>query len=78
MNKLTRDEFEALVTAKIPVAELPDGSDIELTLNQAILWFEQADSYPGPSFVIETDRWVFIGEKNDKFKNMLHQVGGAE
>jgi hypothetical protein len=80
MKKLTRDEFEALVTNKIPVAELPDGSDIELTMNQAIAWFVQADSYPRPSFVLEAHRWVFLGEKPDDFKRSdgLYQIGGAK
>ena len=78
MNKLTRDEFEALVTAKIPVAELPDGSDIELTLNQAIAWFEQANSYPRPSFVLEAHKWIWLGEKEESIIGLTHKVGGAE
>lgn len=78
MKKLTHDEFEALVTTKIPVAELPDGSDIELTWNQAIAWFVQADSYPRPSFVLESGRWVFLGEEPNNFTHSdgLCQIGG--
>jgi hypothetical protein len=78
MKKLTRDEFEALVTNKTPVAELPDGSDIELTMNQAIAWFEQVDSYPRPSFVLESGRWVFLGEEPNNFTHSegLYQIGG--
>ena len=77
MKILTRDEFESLVTTKTPVAELPDGSDIELTLNQAIAWFEQASSYSKPSLVQETDRWVFLGSKDSLFA-LIHQIGGAQ
>lgn len=78
MKTLTRDEFESLVTTKTPVAELPDGSEIDLTINQAIAWFELASSYQRPSFVLETDRWIFLGEKLGSRKDGLYYVGGAK
>lgn len=80
MKTLTRDEFESLVTTKTPVAELPDGSDIELTMNQAIAWFEQALTYSKPSFALNVGRWVFLGEKQDNFRHTkgLHQIGGTQ
>lgn len=80
MKTLTREEFESLVKTKTPVTELPDGSDIELTSNQAIAWFEKASSYSEPSFVLEVGRWVFLGERSETAKetNMLHQIGGTK
>ena len=80
MKTLTRDEFESLVKTKTPVAELPDGSDIELTSKQAMKWFEQASSCPNPSFILEVGRWVFLGERSETLvkTNMLHQIGGTQ
>ena len=80
MKTLTRDEFESLVTTKTPVAELPDGSDIELTLNQAIAWFELASSYSKPSFVLEVERWVFLGDDaaDHPHGSVHHQIGGTQ
>lgn len=80
MKTLTRDEFESLVTTKTPVAELPDGSDIELTSEQAMKWFEQASSWTNPSFALEVGRWVFLGEHSETLvkTNMLHQIGGTQ
>ena len=77
MKTLTRDEFESLVTAKTPVAELPDGSEIDLTINQAMWWFEQASSYPKPSLVLEAHKYVFLGEKVESLTGLTHQIGGS-
>ena len=78
MKRLTRDEFEALVTRKAPVAGLPDGSDVELTVNQAIQWFEQVESFSRPSLVLELDRWVFLGETDEHERERIYQVGGRQ
>lgn len=80
MKTLTRDEFESLVTAKTPVAELPDGSEIDLTINQAMAWFELASSYSQPSFALNAGRWVFLGEKPGDFKHHegLCQIKGTQ
>lgn len=79
MKRLTRDEFKALVTDKIPVAKLPDGSDVELSVDQAVRWFEQAESFSRLSFVLDLDRWVFIGEEKDNHNSAeLYCVGGRQ
>lgn len=80
MKTLTREEFESLVTTKTPVAELPNGSEIDLTINQAMWWFEQASSYPQPSYAIETGRWVFLGQVPSDLKRTdgIHQIGGTQ
>lgn len=80
MKTLTRDEFESLVTAKTPVAELPDGSEIDLTITQALAWFEQVSLYSKPSFALNVGRWVFLGEKPDDFKHHegLYQIKGTQ
>ena len=80
MKILTRDEFESLVTAKTPVAELPDGSEIDLATNQAIAWFEMVSHYKSPSYILEIDRWVFVGQVPNKLKRTdgLYQIGGNQ
>ena len=80
MKTLTRDEFESLVTTKTPVAELPDGSDVDLTHNQAMSWFDMVASRQEPSFVLEVGRWVFLGERSETAKetNMLCRIGGQQ
>lgn len=81
MKTLTRDEFESLVTTKTPVAELPDCSDIDLTINQAMSWFDLVSSYEAPSFVVVTGNWVFLGEKEDEWQkraDCLYQIGGTQ
>ena len=84
MKTLTRDEFESLVTTKIPVAEFPDGSDIELTVEQAMRWFDLVSTYRLPSFVIEQHKWVFLGEDPGEYvyirnhEDSFHQIGGAQ
>ena len=81
MKTLTREEFESLVTTKTPVAELPDCSDIDLTINQAMSWFDLVSSYEAPSFVVVTGNWVFLGEKEtewNKCADNLYQIGGTQ
>lgn len=79
MNKLTRDEFEALVTRARPVATLPDGSNIELTICQALRWFDTVESFSRPSFVLDLDHWVHLGEELENHNHKeLYQVGGRE
>lgn len=78
MKTLTRDEFESLVTTKTPVAELPDGSEIDLTITQALGWFDLVSTYSEPSFALNVGRWVFLGEKPDDFKHHegLYRIEG--
>lgn len=81
MKTLTRDEFESLVTTKTPAAELPDGSDIELTVEQAMRWHDMFEDKDDPMFIIETDKSVFLGEKEnrwDAYRKALRQIGGAK
>lgn len=81
MKILTRDEFESLVTTKTPVAELPDGSYIDLTVEQAMKWHDMFGDKNDPAFIIETDNFVFLGEKEngwDVHRKALRQIGGAQ
>ena len=81
MKILTRDEFESLVTTKTPVAELPDGSDIELTVEQAMRWHDMFEDKNDPMFIIETDKSAFLGEKENGWeahRKALRQIGGAQ
>lgn len=78
MNKLTRKEFEALVTRNTPVVELPDKSHIELTAAQAIKWFDQAETFSRPSFIMDLDNFVCLGETKKCGTKSLLQVGGRE
>ena len=81
MKTLTRAEFESLVTTKTPVAELPNGSEIDLTINQAMWWFDLVSRYTSPSFVVVTGNWVFLGEKEDEWQkraDCLYQIGGTK
>jgi len=78
MKTLTRDEFESLVTTKTPVAVLPDGSEIDLTINQAMSWFDQASSYQKPSLALEANKYVFLGEKEASLIGLSHKIGGTQ
>lgn len=81
MKILTRDEFESLVTTKTPVAELPDGSDIDLTVEQAMRWYDQFADCAEPSFIIETNASVFLGEREygwEAHRKALRQIGGTQ
>lgn len=78
MKRLTRDEFKALVTRKTPVAGLQDGSSIELTVGQAMKWFDQSECFSKRSLFLSVGNWVFLGEKNDSESTGLYQVGGRQ
>ena len=78
MKTLTRDEFESLVTTKTPVAELPDGSEIDLTINQAMAWFDLVSTYRLPSLVLEAHEYVFLGEREGSSIGLTHQIGGTQ
>ena len=81
MKILTRAEFESLVTTKTPVAELPDGSDIDLTVEQAMRWYDMFEDKNDPMFVIETDKSVFLGENENGWeahRKALRQIGGTQ
>ncbi len=78
MNRLARAEFKALVTKKTPVAELPDKSHIELTVGKAMNWFDQAETFSRPSFIMELDSFVCLGETKKHGTTTLSQVGGRQ
>ncbi len=81
MKTLTRAEFESLVTTKTPVAELPDRSEIDLTVEQAMRWYDQFADCTEPSFIIETNASVFLGENENGWeahRKALRQIGGTQ
>lgn len=81
MKTLTRAEFESLVTTKTPVAELPDCSDIDLTVEQAMRWYDMFEDKNDPMFIIETDKSVFLGENENGWeahRKALRQIGGTQ
>ena len=81
MKTITRAEFESLVTTKTPVAELPDGSNIDLTVEQAMKWHDMFEDKNDPAFIIETNAYVFLGENEcgwEAHRKDLRQIGGSK
>jgi hypothetical protein len=81
MKTLTRDEFIDLLATKPPSAELADGSDIELTVEQAMRWHDMFEDKNDPMFIIETNKSVFLGEKEngwEAYRKALRQIGGTQ
>jgi hypothetical protein len=81
MKTITRDELIDLLAAKPPSAELADGSSIEISMNQAIDWFNDKKKRSAEGWVWERAHYTVIGVEHDLEDNLaltIHQIGGTQ
>lgn len=80
MKTLTRDEFIDLLATKPPSAELSDGSSIEISMNQAIVWFNDKTKRSAEGWVWEQNHYTTIGILPEEMTGLayIHQIGGSK
>lgn len=76
--KLTRDEFEEIISNYEPNIVLPDGGDMVLTKDQCLNWFDSRCKSIHPSFIFVTEeRYVWIAEKPEGNQKAF-RIGGED
>ncbi len=81
MKTLTRDEFIDLISKKLPSAELADGSSIEISMNQAIDWYNEKERRSAEGWVWERHYYTVIGVDSrleDNLAFTIHRIGGSK
>lgn len=77
MKVLKKHEFEDLIETRQVVVESVGGSEIELTTNQAMQWYER--TVPSKGFALVYRQSVFIGEKEAQDDHYdYYQIGGTQ